>query len=298
MAGREERGSAPGTEPLLDSSRIGRWYDDTAEAYEEVVWRNRQGAHRLVWSLPDGEYRDLLDVGCGTGLASAAMAERFPLRSITGVDLSPEMLKRFRARLEALLGIEVRAHEADVAAMPVPDGAFDVAISTMAFHWFADQPGAVAAMARALRPGGVFGLLMGGEGTEEEYRQILIAIRSEVPRQFLDVYALQAGRLARIERWLRDAGLEPLDVWMEQRRREGPPERFIGRMRAVAGHLIADLPQEEQDDAWARVLAAVSDASGSGGFVYHFNKAFAVARKPGAGADRVRHHVESARAPA
>jgi len=283
---REEREPALETQPLLDSSRIGRWYDDTADAYEEVVWRNRQGAQRLVWSLPDGGYRDLLDVGCGTGLASAAMAQRFPLRSITGVDLSPEMLKRFQARLEDLPGVEVRAYEADVADMPVADGAFDAAISTMAFHWFADQPGAVAAMARALRPGGVFGLLMGGEGTEEEYRQILLAIRSEVPRQFLDVYALQAGRLARIERWLREAGLEPLDVWMEQRRREGPPERFIGRMRAVAGHLIAGLPQEGQDEAWARVLAAVKEASGPEGFVYHFNKAFAVARKPEADGSR------------
>src|SRR5262245_9604334 len=100
MDGREDREPPLDTEPLLDSSRIGSWYDDTAEAYEDVVWRNRQGAHRLVWSLPDGKYRDLLDVGCGTGLASAAMAERFPLRSITGVDLSPEMLKRFQARLE------------------------------------------------------------------------------------------------------------------------------------------------------------------------------------------------------
>jgi ubiquinone/menaquinone biosynthesis C-methylase UbiE len=264
----------------LHPERIADCFDAGAGDYEEVVWRNRQGAERLVAALPDLQYQDLLDVGCGTGLASLAMIERFALRSITGVDLSPGMLARFRSALEGVGGVEVRLHAADVLAMPVPADRYDVVLSTMAFHWFPEKQRALAAMARSLRPGGVLGVLTGGRGTEAEYRDLLAGLRPELPAALAESYESTVRDHVEMETDLLRAGLQPEDVWLERRQRLTPPERFLARWRAVAGHLIADLSPAEQVEIWHRIGAGLRSASGPEGFAYTFVKLFAVARRP------------------
>ena len=124
------------------------YYDAFAEGYD----RGRdQGYHKLIDDQAAaivGRYsagRETLEVGCGTGLVLervAASASR-----ARGVDLSPGMLARARAR-----GLEVE--EAGAHALPFPDASFDV---TYSFKVLAHVPGweaCLAEMARVTRPGG------------------------------------------------------------------------------------------------------------------------------------------------
>lgn len=264
---------------LFDPSRLALCFDRGADAYEETVWRNRRGAERLVASLPIDRCEHAVDVGCGTGFASVALVERFRLRAITGVDVSLQMLERFHARLSRWPDLVVTGHQADVVEMPLAAERADVVLSTMAFHWFPDRAGAICAMARTLRPGGVLGILTGCEGTEEEYRRLLLSLGSSVPPAMAEIYESAIG-LEEMTQLLRRAGLEPIDVWIERRRRVSPPARFLERTRLVAGHLIAGLPADRQDEIWRRIATALEAHCGSGNFVYHFNKLYATARRP------------------
>ena len=144
-----------------------------AETYDEAVRQNIAGSDRLVMSLPHGDYRRVLDVGCGTGWTSAAMVRRFGVETITGVDASEGMLERFGAKLGSEFpDVQVELRTEDVMEMGVPDGEFDAVLCVMALHWFTDKTAAVARMARALRPGGVLGILMVGRGGED-WRELL-----------------------------------------------------------------------------------------------------------------------------
>ena len=98
-----------------------------------------------------GAGKDVLECGVGTGL----LLERFACfaRSARGIDLSPGMLERARAR-----GLDVR--EASVTALPFDDATFDDATFdvTCSFKVLAHVPEigrALAEMARVTRPGGV-----------------------------------------------------------------------------------------------------------------------------------------------
>jgi SAM-dependent methyltransferase len=242
---------------------------------------NRIGAERLVASLPDGPWPRVLDVGCGTGFASLAMVRRAGSRDLVGVDVSEEMLARYAEALRAIPDVRVAVHRADVMSMPVPEASVDAVVSSMAFHWFTDKPGAVQAMARALRPGGVLGVLASGRGTDAELRDVLESIRPPVPRSWIEVYDHVQRDELELQEYLEGAGLDPVDVWMERRRRTVPPERYLARVAITTRHLTADLDPDELAAAGARVRAGVEAAAGPKGFAYTFNKLYAVARRPG-----------------
>jgi ubiquinone/menaquinone biosynthesis C-methylase UbiE len=259
---------------------VAEGFSETARDYDAVVRFNIDGARRLIASLPAGVYDRVLDVGCGTGFSSLAMVDRFAPSSLHGVDPAAGMLEAFRDKVGGIPGTSVELHEADVLAMPVSEGSFDAVICSMAFHWFPRKYDAMAAMARALRPGGHLALLCSGRGGEGEFRAVLAGIEPP-PQHWLGAFDALQRDIPEMEAYLAAAGLEALDVWMERRIRRVPVEAYLERMRVVAGHLHAELPPDEVAALQERVVSATRAAAGPAGFEYTFTKLFAIARRPG-----------------
>jgi ubiquinone/menaquinone biosynthesis C-methylase UbiE len=117
---------------------IADWYDREfqPEPLESEAW---QMLVRLLGE-PCGS---LLDVGCGTGSYSAALAERG--WDVTGVDVSEDMLRRARAR-------GVRTVRADAASLPFEAASFDAAVSVFTSTDVDDLAAVVREIGRVLRP--------------------------------------------------------------------------------------------------------------------------------------------------
>lgn len=133
-----------------DSNR--RYYDAFAQRYEAQRGENDPGGyHELVDSLEAefveryGRGRDVLEVGCGTGLLLRRI-QAFA-QSVRGVDLSPGMLALAKER-----GLDVV--EGSATALPFPDRSFDVACSFKVLAHVREIETALAEMARVTRPGG------------------------------------------------------------------------------------------------------------------------------------------------
>ncbi|WP_034272218.1 class I SAM-dependent methyltransferase [Haloechinothrix halophila] len=95
----------------------------------------------------------VLDVGCGPGSITADLAEL--VASVTTVETSPDALDA-AARLCAERELRnVRFLHADVAALPFPDGAFDVVHAHQVLQHVADPVAALREMRRVCAPGGV-----------------------------------------------------------------------------------------------------------------------------------------------
>lgn len=102
--------------------------------------------------LGDAPIGNLIDIGTGTG----RMLELFAGRAThaLGIDRSSEMLRLARAKLFGRELDNAELRQADLYALPLADGAADVAILHHVLH-FAQQPGAaIAEAARVLAPGG------------------------------------------------------------------------------------------------------------------------------------------------
>ena len=97
----------------------------------------------------------VLDVATGSGNTALAAARRFTVA--TGVDFVPMLLDRARVRAEAE-GLPVDFRTGDAEALPLPDDAFDVVLSTFGVMFAPDHRLAAAEMMRVLHPGGRIGM--------------------------------------------------------------------------------------------------------------------------------------------
>jgi tRNA (cmo5U34)-methyltransferase len=97
---------------------------------------------------------DILDLGAGTGLLSALLADACPEARLHLLDGSAPMLEQARARLGER---PVAMHLADLAD-PLPDGPYDAIVSALAIHHLPDPVKRTLTHRAfaALRPGGIF----------------------------------------------------------------------------------------------------------------------------------------------
>jgi SAM-dependent methyltransferase len=94
----------------------------------------------------------VLDLGCGFGWFCRWAREQGAAQ-VLGIDLSERMLARARA---TTADASITYRRADMERPDLPDAAFDLAYSSLALHYLEGLPGLMAAVHRALAPGGHF----------------------------------------------------------------------------------------------------------------------------------------------
>lgn len=102
--------------------------------------------------------REVLDVGCGTGVGPAYIARTHDCH-VVGVDLSPKMIEWSRRRVREE-GVEDRVEllVADVLSLPFEANHFDVVVSESVLAFVGDKAGAIRELVRVTKPGGYVGL--------------------------------------------------------------------------------------------------------------------------------------------
>jgi ubiquinone/menaquinone biosynthesis C-methylase UbiE len=131
--------SSPATDAHF--ARVASTYDELRPA-DERWW----ALFDEIVAAGDLRGRRLLDLGCGTGKLSAALAEKAVAR-VWGVDASEEMAAVARAA-----GVNVKVAPAE--RLPFKDGWFERVVSRMAVHLL-DRPRAFGELRRVLAPDGL-----------------------------------------------------------------------------------------------------------------------------------------------
>ncbi len=237
-----------------------------AAGYEQLMGRWSQKLAPLFIDfagLADGE--KILDVGCGTGSLTFALAQSAGLGEIAAIDYSPVFVRETARRNS---DPRIKILQADACALPFEDGRFDRAMALLVLHFVPEAGKAVAEMRRVVRSGGVVAAVVWDHlGGMPGMRMMIdtVAALGEAGRQMRGRYCFQPmmrpGEMKRtfVEQGLTDVGETELmirmdyqdfdDYWAPIAAGEGPLGKFV-----------ASLDPAER----ARIDAAIRDAYEAG----------------------------------
>lgn len=170
-------------DPTLE--RMDDFFAARVSGYDEhmldTVVGCKEGYQKMTELLPDTA-RDLLDLGCGTGLELDQIYQRLPELCVTGVDMTKAMLDKLRQKhpdkpMTLILGSYL---DRDFG-----DAAFDAAVSFETLHHLthAQKAQLYRAVYRSLRKGGVY--------IEADYMVLTQGEEDEQQREYQRLLALQ-----------------------------------------------------------------------------------------------------------
>lgn len=176
----------------------------------------------------------VLDVGCGTGMLTAALAHELGARAVTAVDPSEPFVAACRAQVP-----EATVLHASAEALPFEDDAFDATVSQLVVNFMSDPEAGVREMARVTRPGGTVASCVWDYGGQMALlRSFWDAAREVAP-----------DRAGAVDESLRMPGSregELADLW----RSCGLRDVHFGSLRVRASYT-------DFDDLWAPLLQGV-----------------------------------------
>lgn len=212
----------------------------------------------------------VLDIGCGAGASSLALAARVGAGGqVLGVDISEPLIGRARALVQQDMAALFQV--ADASSAELPEGAFDILFSRFGVMFFDDPIAAFAHMRRALRPGGRVAFVCWRGAAENDWVRLPMgALKGIVPPTALpDPEApgpFSFGDQGRVARILTTAGftdiaIAPFDASVPFGEGE---TRFAAiddavKMTLEVGPLSRTL-SDQPDDIRARASAAVRAA--------------------------------------
>ena len=219
------------------------------------------------------------DLGCGTGSATRAIAQRWPRAEVTGVDDSDTMLAQ-----AARDGGAIRWVRAGIAGW-VPERPLDLVYSNAALHWLPDHGTLFPRLLDALAPGGVLAVQMPRNFEAPSHTLIERTVRDGPWRARLEpllrpvpvgepraYHALLAPRCASVDIWETEYlqvlhGPDPVKEWTKGT-----------WLKPLLDALdAADRPAFEE--AYARRLRVAYPAEPDGSTLFPFRRLFIVATR-------------------
>jgi len=157
---------------LPDKRQVAASFSRAAESYDAVAELQRNVGTQLLAHLPASlQPRHWLDLGCGTGYFTRALAERYAHGEGLAVDIAEGMLRHARPH-----GGAAHFIAGDAEALPLQSDSIDLMFSSLALQWCADFPNVLSEAQRVLRPGGVLAFSSLCVGTLQELRDSWLAV--------------------------------------------------------------------------------------------------------------------------
>ena len=218
-----------------------------ADGYEHLMGRwSRKLAAPFIAFAGVGAGETVLDVGCGTGSLTFALAEAADLSAIAAIDQSPIFVEAATGRNR---DPRITIQQADATDLPFDDKSFDRAYALLVLHFVPEAAKAISEMRRVVRPGGVVAAAVWDHyGGMPGMRMVLdtIAALSESGRRLRNRYCFQpmvqpgemrdaftkAGlrQVSEAELAIRMTYADFNDLWAPIRSGEGPLGSYVSTL--------------------------------------------------------------------
>jgi ubiquinone/menaquinone biosynthesis C-methylase UbiE len=134
-------------------------YSNYINKYDQLASFHYEKISNILVQKIDCNGKEVVDVGCGTGILSFIALEKGASR-ISCVDISKLMLEKCREKSinKGYTDNLISFHEGDAEKLPFSDSTFDVVFSNMVLGMVPNQQATITELTRILRPGGTIAL--------------------------------------------------------------------------------------------------------------------------------------------
>jgi len=151
----------------VNKEDVARSFSQAAATYDQVAALQRQVAESLLNRIPDRAFTNIVDLGCGTGVVAAQLAQRAGTERVFGLDIAEGMLEFSRQQYPQP---SLQWCGADAENLPLQNDSVDLVFSSLAVQWCADFQQVCNEILRVLKPGGYCLLATLGPETLHELR--------------------------------------------------------------------------------------------------------------------------------
>jgi ubiquinone/menaquinone biosynthesis C-methylase UbiE len=209
-----------------------------ADVYDRFIGRYSPGlalAMREAVAVRSGQRA--LDVGCGSGALTAALAHVLGAENVAAVDPSEPFVEAARARVPGAR-IEVGSAE----SLPFADGEFDATLSQLVVNFLTDPEQGVLEMSRVTRQDGIVAGCVwdyGGEMTLlRTFWAATAALDPERAEPLMETYTMRFARPDELEQLWQGAGLDDVEV----------------------GPIVVEAAYDDFEDLWSPFPAGIGPA--------------------------------------
>jgi malonyl-ACP O-methyltransferase BioC len=157
----------------MDKQILAKNFSRYAYLYDRYANVQLQAAHILLSRIPEINISHILELGCGTGIYTNLLNERFPQARIKAIDISKGMLEVARYKLKQK---SIRFLVADAEEISFREE-FDLITANACFQWFTDLTQALAKYKGLLKPGGAIAFSVFGPKTFFELNSVVGIIK-------------------------------------------------------------------------------------------------------------------------
>ncbi|PXF63867.1 malonyl-ACP O-methyltransferase BioC [Kangiella spongicola] len=152
----------------LSSSDVARSFSKAASTYDAAAFFQRIAGERLFERLDyfKLEPKKIVDLGCGTGVFTRQLSERFPAAEVTGVDIAEGMIEWCKQQSSAEQYVCANA-----LALPFEDNSVDLIFSNLSIQWVENLQDLFNELNRVLKPEGLLLFTTLGPDTLKELKQ-------------------------------------------------------------------------------------------------------------------------------
>jgi malonyl-CoA O-methyltransferase len=177
---------------LVDKAVVRRHFARAVATYDLQARVQAAMAQHICALLPRQSYGAVLEIGCGTGLLTRAVAAKLSFASYTANDLVPECAAALHAALP-----QARFIAGDMDSL-VLGGGYDLVLANASLQWSHNLPLLLARLYAALHQGGVLAFSLFGQRNLWQIREYFGVGLEGLPLEAMRA-VLPAGRLLHLE---------------------------------------------------------------------------------------------------
>lgn len=154
---------------MVCKEKINKNFSKHANTYDKYASVQDICAKELISRVNSSNFKNIIDLGCGTGNYTNLLRNKFLKAKIKAVDISPEMIKYAKTKIGEN-GVEFLVKDAEKYKF---NEKFDLISSNASFQWFSDLDGYLNKCRDALSQGGVILFSSFGPETFKELHKTL-----------------------------------------------------------------------------------------------------------------------------